>query len=375
MAKTCSEDELNALVDLIYDTALLPERWLEVTQALESLARGAVAFLAQTDRPTGFFMPCSQAAGPDVDEYLARHWNTDLAMRHLRTSPEGGSVVDSRLVSDDGRRRLGFYRDYLAPRGLHRGYYTVICRDRESSMVMGVHRPDKNDDFEDGCTQALAFVRPHLSRAIRLSKRLATAETVRDASLSAMDEAGVGLVILAKDGPARFVNRLGEDRLAAGVLSSRCGRWTATQPGEDRAFQDALTAATRRKGAVATTFNLTDRLGKAVRITAMPLKPDGFANLGSDPLAMLMFAAPAPDLDMDALREAYGLTASEARLFKAVASGERVSEYAARIGVQLTTAKTHLRSVFAKTGEQRQADLVRLALRGSGPPLRMERAA
>jgi DNA-binding CsgD family transcriptional regulator len=375
LAMTRNEDELNALVDLIYDTPLVPERWTQVNAGLERLSRGRVAFLAQDERPTGFFMPCSEAGGPDVAEYLDRHWSTDLAMRHLRTAPAGGSVVDSRLVSDDGRQRLGFYRDYLAPRGLHRGYYTVVCRDDDGATVMGVHRPDRNDDFEEDCTRAIAFVRPHLGRAIRLAKRLSAAETVRDASLSAMDEAGLGLIVLSRDGVARFVNRLGEAQLAAGILSARCGRWVAAQAVEDRAMQAALSGATRSIGAVATTFSLTDRRGIPVKVTAMPLRPDDFMHLGSEPLAMLIFGAPASDLNVEALRETYGLTASEARLFKAVASGERVSEYAVRVGVQLTTAKTHLRSVFAKTGLQRQADLVRLALCGSSPPPRLDRAA
>ncbi|KQY89829.1 hypothetical protein ASD25_04680 [Brevundimonas sp. Root1423] len=372
---TRDEDELNAIVDLIYDTAVAPERWRDVAGRLERLARGRVAFLAQDQRPTGFFMPCSEAQGPDIAEYLERHWSTDLAMRHLRGAPEGGSIVDSRLVSDEGRQRLGFYRDYLAPRGLHRGYYTVVCRDDDSTVVMGVHRPDKTDDFEADCTRAIAFVQPHLSRAIRLAKRLIAAEAARDASLAAMDEASIGVIVLSHDGVARFVNRFGEAQLAAGLLSSRCGRWAAAEGREDRALQVALSKATRSIGAVATTFNLTDRRGHAVKVTAMPLRPAGLMHLGSEPLAMLTFAVPAPDLDVDGLRLTYGLTTAEARLLEAVAAGERVGDYAARVGVQLTTAKTHLRSVFAKTGEQRQAGLVRLALRGGGPALRVDQAA
>lgn len=68
------------------------------------------------------------------------------------------------------------------------------------------------------------------------------------------------------------------------------------------------------------------------------------------------------------LMELFGLSAAEARLTRALARGESIDYYAAEQGIKTTTARCQLRSAFAKTGVDRQAELVRLAI--GVPPIR-----
>lgn len=56
----------------------------------------------------------------------------------------------------------------------------------------------------------------------------------------------------------------------------------------------------------------------------------------------------------------FGLSAAEARLARALCHGDSLEEYAIDQGLKLPTVKTQLRSVFAKTGTERQASLIRL---------------
>jgi DNA-binding CsgD family transcriptional regulator len=65
------------------------------------------------------------------------------------------------------------------------------------------------------------------------------------------------------------------------------------------------------------------------------------------------------------LCEGYGLTPAEARLAVALANGDSLKEIAEATGNRVGTLRTHLKHVFAKTGTRRQAELVRLVLRGS----------
>ena len=59
---------------------------------------------------------------------------------------------------------------------------------------------------------------------------------------------------------------------------------------------------------------------------------------------------------------ARGLTAAEARLTSAFVSGVPLEEYAQRRGVGLGTVRFQMKQVLAKTGTNRQADLVRRIL-------------
>ncbi len=51
---------------------------------------------------------------------------------------------------------------------------------------------------------------------------------------------------------------------------------------------------------------------------------------------------------------------TEAAIAAALASGRSIDEFAASQRISLNTARTHLKSIFAKTGTRRQAQLVAL---------------
>jgi DNA-binding CsgD family transcriptional regulator len=60
------------------------------------------------------------------------------------------------------------------------------------------------------------------------------------------------------------------------------------------------------------------------------------------------------------LMDLFGLSGAEVRLARALCIGESVEEYALDQGLRLPTVRTQLRSVFSKTGTERQTALVRL---------------
>jgi DNA-binding CsgD family transcriptional regulator len=72
------------------------------------------------------------------------------------------------------------------------------------------------------------------------------------------------------------------------------------------------------------------------------------------------------------LRQLYGLTSAEARLSNLLMEGVALDDCCTQLGIRRTTARMHLRNIFAKTGVRRQGELVALLLRsiGLGPRLR-----
>ena len=74
-----------------------------------------------------------------------------------------------------------------------------------------------------------------------------------------------------------------------------------------------------------------------------------------------------------AVRELLPLTPTEAEISASLANGFSVCETATRLGVAETTVRTHLRSIFAKTGVTRQPQLVHL-IHTSLPELSTARA-
>jgi DNA-binding CsgD family transcriptional regulator len=67
------------------------------------------------------------------------------------------------------------------------------------------------------------------------------------------------------------------------------------------------------------------------------------------------------------LRSLFGLTGAESALVLLLVEGLTLDEAAARQGVSRHTARSQLRSIFAKTGVTRQTELLRLVLRSVVP--------
>src|SRR5262245_43825487 len=61
---------------------------------------------------------------------------------------------------------------------------------------------------------------------------------------------------------------------------------------------------------------------------------------------------------IELLRRHFGLTPAEATLALHLAEGETLRSAEAKLSMTYETARTHLKSVFQKTGTRRQAELV-----------------
>ncbi|HYC45276.1 MAG TPA: helix-turn-helix transcriptional regulator [Burkholderiales bacterium] len=94
------------------------------------------------------------------------------------------------------------------------------------------------------------------------------------------------------------------------------------------------------------------------RLQVGSLRSDG----EPDSLWSLTIADPRvpPTPPMWAVAALYRFTPAETRLAARLAAGDDPEEIAQQLGVKITTVRSQLASVFAKTGTRRQAQLVRL---------------
>jgi DNA-binding CsgD family transcriptional regulator len=218
---------------------------------------------------------------------------------------------------------------------------------------------------------------PHLRRALRLDRELAGARAGRDGALGALE--GFGAAALIADGEGRLLraNRRADALLSAatkagGGLGTRQGRLCGPTPADTQALRAAIRACvlagTGRGGVAPPPAALRLARGgtaEPLSVLVCPLSPTGAVfGFGGLPAALLLVHAPedAPTFGASRLARFYGLTPAEGRLLAGLLGGQSLAEHAAAGGVSPNTAKTLLQRVFAKTGQARQSDLVRLVL-------------
>ena len=82
-----------------------------------------------------------------------------------------------------------------------------------------------------------------------------------------------------------------------------------------------------------------------------------------DLLLMLTVHAPLrQERGIVALARIFGLTCAEARVLAHLAEDQTPAEISSTLGISVTTVRTHLQSLFQKTGARRQPELIRLTL-------------
>jgi DNA-binding CsgD family transcriptional regulator len=78
-------------------------------------------------------------------------------------------------------------------------------------------------------------------------------------------------------------------------------------------------------------------------------------------VVMLIDPPPAPGGTLEALRRLFGLSAAEARVLALLLDDCRPREIADELNLSITTVRSHLKALFAKTYTRRQSELVALA--------------
>ena len=142
------------------------------------------------------------------------------------------------------------------------------------------------------------------------------------------------------------------------------GKLRTTHPGSQRMLARQIAAAVSAASGAGIDSGGIVRLDHAGRvplsILALPLRvaSDNFGP--SQPTALLLFRDPDAGVAAPpaALGKTYGPSDAESRLVALLVEGNSLTQAAGLAGVSLNTARTQLRSVFARTGFSRQTDLV-----------------
>jgi DNA-binding CsgD family transcriptional regulator len=121
-------------------------------------------------------------------------------------------------------------------------------------------------------------------------------------------------------------------------------------------------------------LSLRDPLDGDLAMLVAPFRSAHASYAALPPAAALIFHDPdaPPGPAARDIAEAYGLTPAEARVVAELAKGRTLVAAARECGISANTAKSHLRSVFLKTGFERQVDLVAAVL--AHPVLRLSQS-
>lgn len=356
------------LLEFLYGAPENPAEWLRFLEALrDEISPYCIALFAAQPHATRPGLLAGSGIGitrAQLGEFL-RPSGAHPSAAELPT----GSLIE--LAADGPFQRSLLFHEVLGPAGVLPGPGFLIVNERTEQHVMAativlprspLWKPRADD------RALLARLAPHMTIARRLHVQLNERARNAEALISAFDRLVVGVVFVDENERVSYANRSAADllgvapgftdpaTLASPVPDERTRAWRRilknpsseersamvfTHPDDGRPLQMLATRFvwTEAEGAAAARF------GRAMFIGDPKWR-------SGDPASIL--------------NDLFGLTPSESKLALLLVADCSVEEAAGLLGITLATARGVLKSIFAKTGTNRQASLVRLLL--SGPP-------
>lgn len=299
----------------------------------------------------------------------------------LEQVPQLAPVRLSQVMPIPEMLRTDMYQELIRP--MNGGIATIYAwrQGGELNAITICRSAQHDQDFSDDELSALQPLLAHFHNAWQLRTRLWSLQASLDHAHAALDALVDGVVIIDRTCRVRYLNPAASALLHDGAalrlddLTLRAAR----QQDEARlqaVLQSALRIAralrSRRpaddrsalRGARSTLCIPREPLRRPLLLSAAPAGSmarlhgvDAFADA-----AVLLLRDPdrVSAGDAESLAQAFGLTRREAELALALKAGHPLSMAASRMGITEGTARQYLKSVFAKTGVGRQAELVGL---------------
>jgi DNA-binding CsgD family transcriptional regulator len=222
---------------------------------------------------------------------------------------------------------------------------------------INLEREYRQGPAEPATIAALDALRPHLARAATMTVRLRLDRArVAGETLAAL---GLPALVLAEGGKVLAANAAMES--LTGVVAWRAfDRASLKDRKADKLFQTAIAGLAEGHGAAVRSFPVrapADETAMVAHLVPIRLSARDIFVRCAAALVLAPISMPeAPPVEL--VRSLFDLTPAEARVARALASGETVETIAVAGGLSTSTIRTQVRGVLEKTGCRRQTDLV-----------------
>lgn len=361
-------NDYEELISMIYSAPINPENWSHVLDKISELtnSRGSALLVERKDGWIGW--RASDSLQPQINFYLEKHNNTKFGLINnrikARNSPE--FFANHQIFDEAEWQNTVFMNNYGKPNGLEHLVATYIELPHGDKIVIASTREASKGKYEDHVIEELNAIRAHLARAAMLTtnlgmKRITSAvETVGNLSLPVMLIDSTGHINVSNDTLDIFKNYFSISNEKRIEFSSRMKAIIASITSGDSAL------LSRAKSVPLRTVN-----DEPAILHLMPLpsfysdffKEDTPESRIFDVSNIMLILTPIireTETNAQIIASLFDLTVTEAKVASKISLGMSIDDVADAMHVSKETIKTHMKSIFSKTGVNRQTQLVSL---------------
>jgi len=355
----------SSVVGRFYEAAALPEL---LPAALHELALACGAEGATIHRSNGLqtFASVGSEGLTEMHRDFMRHWRAPELNSHRARGLDlifrgwQNTLTEQDCFTADELKRDPFQQEFFARNGFFSFAGNILAKSPGSSVSLSIIRRTEQGRFGRDEIEQIDALAAHLRAASALAMRVGMSSSQNMAETLALGRQPIAL--LGRDG--RIVHAsAGFETLIGDGLVVRNGRLGASDRWADEQIAAAVSAAIATDGELVKAPRpvILPRRNSVRPLVATMVPIVGHAH---DVLRLVAAIVLLTDLGarpqgpaLATLQQVFGLTRAEARLAQQIAIGETLPEIASESGLSRETLRSHLKSVFNKTGTTRQAEL------------------
>lgn len=368
-----SKHVLSELIGAIYDCVLDPNQWERTLASIAHALECERAILSLNDlRRDRILINKCVGWTPYWLEQRGKHlpWIHEVLTGWLSQQPSlDEPFIASRVIPARELEKDPYVQECLKPLNIAdvAHFFLISTPSHFSELVL--FRQDRPGIFTAGEIELGALLLPHLRRAVTISNVLDIRTIEQSRMAEALDVLRLGVVLTNEQGAILHANRSAERMLLNGdPIGISDGILRAASPRADQELHMAIRLAAQDESAIGkagAAIRLMEANAPPVFAHVLPmaggelrtrLRPEAVA-------AVFIDGMPDDRSAATAMAASFGLTVAETRLVEGLFAGSSLFETASALEIARSTARTHLNSIFRKTGVSRQAELIRLMMR------------
>ncbi len=354
--KTKSNDN-QSLIFSLYDAVSTDGAWDDFVQSL-ALQMDAHISIMVSIGPSTFEQSLYgnynfNAAA--VQAYSDHWWQHNVWLQTIGENnllQKNNVMIGTDLVPADKLKQHTFYKDFLTPHLNVEHLLIAILSDgtdiTEIPMSLNLFRPPSAPAFTQDDAKQLRELLPHINRAFKLHWQMRNMNEQLSNFHNGLDSLDFAVMYVDSARRVSHSNKAAQ-RIAKGVLLPQL-----PLQGD---IANLIDRAALGQGGAAMINSLR------TMVLALPISNPVRTSAGEMRSSVMLLLVGADDQHAAAttfLCNAFALSKAESRLIPLLLLGQSPTEMGTSLDLKLTTIRSQLSSIFAKTGTTRQQELIRL---------------
>jgi DNA-binding CsgD family transcriptional regulator len=361
-----SDEQWLSLVDSFHAAALGESSWEVALQGLADATGSRTGQLTGIDSKASVMFNTLTNVDPAVPLFFAETATINPRVAAANGAPVLKVIADWDFITPDTYRRDRFCQEFLRPFDIPFVCLTTLERHKGTFIALAVVRSQREGHITGEQREIFGSIAPHVRAAVRTHIAL---EGRGVATLAGTMEAlSIPVFLCDRRGHVRTLTQAAEALLASGRgLELKAGQLRASQPAAAKTLTDAIEAVAAghlRPGPPllrTVIIRGADDNATPIVLDVFPLPSEhrSFNGFGSAPRVLIVGrgAAASDGRRIAILNAAYGLTSAETDIALYLAKGKTAELIAKHRHVSVGTVRAQIKTILAKVGVKRQAEL------------------